>query len=174
MDVIEKATHLDYGVIIIGICTIMAVFKIVCNFFIWLFSFLGLETKSMRQKREEHELLITTVQNLNALQVKQEEDVKQSIEHDTRIKEDLRSVSEKMDNIAIALDNMEKKNNVTEMKKLKEKLVGYYNRYKDIGEWSSVEKDVFWDLFEDYENRGGDGFIHSIVEPVMRGLKLVD
>lgn len=174
MDAIRELTNLDYGVIIIGICSIMAAFKVVCNFISWLISSFGLETKSMRQKREEHELLITTVQNLNILQTKQEEDVRQSIEHDKRIKEDLQMVSDKVDNIAIVLDNMEKKNNITEMKKLKEKLVGYYNRYKDVGEWSSVEKEVFWDLFEDYENRGGDGFIHSIVEPVMRELKVVD
>ena len=36
------------------------------------------------------------------------------------------------------------------------------------------EKEAFWELFEDYESRGGNGFIHSIVEPVMRELKVVD
>ena len=35
-------------------------------------------------------------------------------------------------------------------------------------------KEVFWDLFDDYEARGGDGFIHSKVEPVMRELKVID
>lgn len=43
-----------------------------------------------------------------------------------------------------------------------------------VGEWSELEKEAFWELFEDYEARGGNGFIHSIVEPVMRELKVVD
>ena len=135
---------------------------------------IGKPVKWIKKKNEDHELLIKTTQSLNELQKKQEEDVKQSIQHDERIKKDLQTVSEKVDNIVVILDNMERKNNTTEMKKLKEKLVAYYNKYKDIGEWSYVEKEVFWDLFEDYEARGGDGFIHSTVEPVMRGLKVLD
>ena len=47
----------------------------------------------MRQKREEHELLIATVQNLKELQKKQEEDVKQSIQRDKRIKDDIKNLS---------------------------------------------------------------------------------
>lgn len=174
MDTIKQLTELDYQTLIIGVAIVAGVFKIICEFCTWLIKFFGLETKNMRQKREEHELLVTTAENLKALQEKQEEDVKQSIRHDKIIKEDLKVVSDKVDAIANTLDSMEKKNNTTEMKKLKEKLVAYYNKYKDIGEWSYVEKEVFWDLFEDYEARGGDGFIHSTVEPVMRGLKVID
>lgn len=174
MDTIKQLTELDYRTLIIGVAIVAGVFKIICEFCTWMIKFFGLETKNMRQKREEHELLIATAENLKALQEKQEEDVKQSIEHDKRIKNDLQIVSEKVDNIATTLDNMEKKNNTTEMKKLKEKLVAYYNKYKDIGEWSYVEKEVFWDLFEDYESRNGDGFVHSTIEPVMRELKVLD
>ena len=36
------------------------------------------------------------------------------------------------------------------------------------------EKEAFWELFEDYSARGGNSYIHSIVEPVMRELKVVD
>mgnify|MGYP007120090322 FL=1 len=61
--------------------------------FDWLIKLLGLETRSMRQKREEHELLIATVQNLKELQKKQEEDVKQSIQRDKRIKDDIKNLS---------------------------------------------------------------------------------
>ena len=69
---------------------------------------------------------------------------------------------------------MQKKDNATKLKELKDSLIRYYNKYKNIGEWSKLEKDAFWDLFDDYEKRGGDGYIHSIVEPVMRELKEVD
>ena len=69
---------------------------------------------------------------------------------------------------------MQAKENETKRKELKGSLVTYYNKYKDIGEWSKIEKEAFWDLFDDYEKRGGDGYIHTIVEPSMRELREID
>ena len=174
MDVIKQLTKLDYSTLIIGIVIVAGAFKVICEFFTWFVSYLGLETKKMRQSREKYELLINTAQGLKSLQDKQENDVKQSIRHDENIKDDLKIVSEKVDAIAETLSKMQKADNVTEMKKLKEKLVAYYNKYKNSDEWTSMDKEVFWDLFEDYEKRGGDGFIHSKVEPIMRELKVID
>lgn len=89
MDAIKQLTELDYGTLIIGISVIAVVFKGVYEFGSWFVGFLGIETRRQRQKREEHELLITTVQNLNNLQAKQESDMEQSIKHDKLIKQDL-------------------------------------------------------------------------------------
>ena len=138
------------------------------------FNFIGKPIKWLNRNNKDHELILETSKVLSELQVKQNEDVKQSIRHDDMIKEDLVKLSETVDNIAITLNEMKEKNNITEVKKLKEKLVGYYNKYKNSDGWSKVEKDVFWDLFEEYENRGGDGYLHSIVEPVMREMKEID
>lgn len=93
MDTIKQLTELDYKTLIISIAVVAGSFKIVCNFFSWFVSYLGLETKKMRQKREEHELLITTVKNLELLQNKQMEDVRQSIIHDDMIKNELQNLS---------------------------------------------------------------------------------
>lgn len=174
MDVVKELSKLDYVGLITGIVIVAISFKGICSFCIWLIKLFGLETKKMRQRREEHELLIKTSNNLNILQEKQEEDVKQSIRHDEMIKKDLTKVSEKMDEISLTLETMQKRNDITEMKKLKEKLVGYYNKYKNSDGWSSIEKEVFWDLFEEYESKNGDGFIHTEIEPVMRNLKVID
>ena len=56
-------------------------------------SYLGLETKKMKQSREKYELLINTAQGLKSLQEKQENDVKQSIRHDEHIKDDIQMFS---------------------------------------------------------------------------------
>lgn len=93
MDAIKELTQINYGTLIIAICTILLSFKFMWTLFDWFIKLLGLETRSMRQKREEHELLIVTVQNLKELQKKQEEDVKQSIQHDKRIKDDIKNLS---------------------------------------------------------------------------------
>lgn len=135
---------------------------------------IGRPVKWLRAKKEDHDLLVKTAENLSILQSKELEDVKQSIRHDEMIKRDIAKLSETVEGIAVTLNDMKEKDNITEVKKLKEKLVGYYNKYKNSDGWTKVEKDVFWDLFEEYENRGGDGYIHSIVEPVMRELKEID
>ena len=93
MDTIKQLTELDYKTLIIGITVVAGSLKIVCNFFSWFVSHLGLETKKMRQKREDHEILIATAKNLELLQNKQNEDVRQSIVHDKRIKDDIQKLS---------------------------------------------------------------------------------
>ena len=93
MDTIKQLTELDYSTLIIGITVVAGSLKIVCNFLSWFVSYLGLETKKMRQKREDHELLIATAKNLELLQNKQNEDVRQSIVHDKRIKDDIQKLS---------------------------------------------------------------------------------
>lgn len=93
MDAINELTQINYGTLIIAICTILLAFKFMWTLFDWFVKLLGLETRSMRQKREEHELLIATVQNLKELQKKQEDDVKQSIQRDKRIKDDIKNLS---------------------------------------------------------------------------------
>lgn len=93
MEVIKQLTELDYSTLIIGVTVVALVFKGICEFGMWLSVTLGLETKKMRQRREEHELLIKTADSLNKLQKKQEEDVAQSIDHDRRIKEDIQKLS---------------------------------------------------------------------------------
>ena len=93
MDTIKQLTELDYSTLIIGITVVAGSLKIVCNFFSWFVSYLGLETKKMRQKREDHELLIATAKNLELLQNKQNEDVRQSIVHEKRIKDDIQKLS---------------------------------------------------------------------------------
>ena len=93
METIKQLTELDYSTLIIGVTVVAGSLKIVCNFLSWFVSYLGLETKKMRQKREDHELLIATAKNLELLQSKQNEDVRQSIVHDKRIKDDIQKLS---------------------------------------------------------------------------------
>jgi hypothetical protein len=163
MDLIEQFTKLDFTTLITGIVIIGLILKGVCEFITWFISFFGIETKSMIKKKKECELLILTSKKLEALQNEQIEPIKNG----------LKDITEKVNEISDNLCEMKQANNITEMKKLKGKLVAYYNKFKDSEGWTEVDKEVFWDLFEDYESRGGNGYIHTIVEPVMREMKVV-
>lgn len=174
METIQALTQIDYFYIFLGFIAILAAWKAIAVLWEGTFGKLGLETKGMRKRREEHELLLQTSKCLKELQEKHDESVKQSIRHDEIIKNDISSLTEIVNGIVDTLNDMQQKENESKLKELKDSLIRYYNKYKDIGEWSQLEKDAFWDLFADYESRGGDGFIHTIVEPVMRGLKEVE
>lgn len=89
MDPIAELTTIDYSSLFIASFSVLIGIKAIASLFEWIFDKLGLETKWMREKREERELLIQTSKKLNKLQEKHNEDVKQSIIHDDRIKEDL-------------------------------------------------------------------------------------
>lgn len=174
IDEILQITKIDFASLFISVFIILVGIKAIVSLLEWIVSKLGIETKWMRKKREDHDLLVKTSKNLLELQETHEESVKQSIRHDELIKNDLISLTNTVNGIANTLSEMQKKDNETKIKELKDSLTRYYNKYKNIGEWSKLEKDAFWDLFEDYEERGGDGYMHTIVEPVMRELKEVD
>ena len=54
---------------------------------------IGKPVKWVKNRSEDHELLIKTAQGLNELKEKQEEDTKQSIRHDKIIKDDLEKLT---------------------------------------------------------------------------------
>lgn len=71
--------------------------------------------------------------------------------------------------------NMEKR----EKNKLQDKLLQSYRYYTDKEKnpeqtWSPMESQAFWALFSDYEDVGGNGYIHSVVMPAMKLLKVIE
>lgn len=174
MEEIKELMSIDYKSLFLAVFIILAGTRTIFSIFEWIIDKLGIETKFMRNKHQEHDLLIKTSQDLLELQEKHYESVKQSIKHDEMIKSDISSLTDIVNSIASTLSEMQKIENETKLKELKGSLTRYYQKYKDIGEWTKLEKDAFWDLFEDYEKRGGDGYMHTIVEPVMRELRDID
>lgn len=78
-----------------------------------------------------------------------------------------------------SLKDMQKKQDRRERNKLRDKLLQSYRYYTDINRnpsqsWTEMESEAFWELFRDYEDAGGDGFIHTVVQPAMNLLKIVD
>ncbi|MCM1100152.1 MAG: hypothetical protein NC079_00625 [Clostridium sp.] len=148
MDAIREFWKIDFSYVLVSVFVILVGMKSMLSILEWFSDKLELETLWMRKRRKERDLLL--------------------------IKKDLAKLSDTVNGIVATLAEMQRKDNETELKKLKDSLVRYYNKYKDAVQWSKLEKDAFWDLFDDYESRGGDGYIHSIVEPAMRGLKEMD
>lgn len=92
MDAIENLFNIEWQTVILGVIAALFAFKAIVEIFKWLlFDFLEIETKAMRIKREEHELLLKTANDLKDLSARHLDDVQQSIKHDERIQENLDS-----------------------------------------------------------------------------------
>lgn len=75
MDDLKQLMQIDWWYIFIAICFLLFCIKSVWSLFDWLFcEKLGIETKKMKQRRQESELLKVTAEGLNALKQKHDKD----------------------------------------------------------------------------------------------------
>lgn len=66
-----------------------------------------------------------------------------------------------------------------ERNRLRDRLLQSYRYYTDpacnpAGTWNTMEAEAFWEMFSDYEDVEGNGYIHSVVQPAMNKLKIVN
>lgn len=174
MGAIENLKQIDFlQWIIVGfmlMSVIIAGYEIICKFSEIIKKPIGVA----KQRKADHELLEKTVQDLKELHTTHQEDTKQSIRHDEMIREDIKKLANTVDDIAIKLEDMQKKNDATEMAKLKDKILAYYRKYSELGEWERFEHDVFWGLYDSYISCGGNSFVKDDIEPAMRKLKIIN
>ena len=77
MNEIIELTKIDFPSIFISVFTILVGIKAIVSLFEWTISKLGLETKWMRKKREDHNLIVSTVNKVNNM-----EQIDDAIKHD--------------------------------------------------------------------------------------------
>lgn len=170
MSEIQEAMTIDFGYVFLSVLIMFVSLKSIIALFDWVMNRFGIETKAMRQRREEHDLIIKTSEELNALKGKHEESVEESNRQDKMIKQDIANLADTVNGIANTLVEMQQKINNTEMATLKDKILLYYKKYKDIGEWDEFESEVFWGLYDSYISHGGNSFVKNEIAPVMRDL----
>ncbi len=78
-----------------------------------------------------------------------------------------------------SLNELQKELKDRDKNKLQDRLFQNYRYYTDIEKnpsqsWSEMEAQAFWALFKDYEDMGGNGYMHSVVKPAMKLLKIID
>lgn len=134
--------------------------------------------KLVIQKHDENVAKDQRIEEAHDVAEKYPEYRKQSIEVQKELKAEIAQIKETLNGVIERLDIMENKTRQREQNKLRDKLIQYYNYYTDEKTnpshcWTEMEADAFWRLFADYEETGGDGFIHGVVEPAMRSLTTV-
>lgn len=103
----------------------------------------------------------------------------QSIEIQEKINNQLSELSKHQVQTSQKIDKMEEDRKAGELNKLQAQLLSSYhyytNEYKNPQlAWSKMESKSFWDSFGDYEKLGGNGFMHSEVQPAMNRLEEIE
>lgn len=77
------------------------------------------------------------------------------------------------------LARMEEQDRRRECNKLRDMLLQNYRYYTNKERnphqsWTQMEAEAFWELFRDYEELGGNGYIHTVVQPEMERLMVIE
>ena len=76
-------------------------------------------------------------------------------------------------------EEIAEQNRKRECNKLRDILLQSYRYYTNKEQnpsqsWTKMESEAFWDLFRDYEDLGGNGYMHTVVQPEMERLCIVN
>lgn len=100
------------------------------------------------------------------------------VERDRKLHESFSLLNGKIDSITVQLEEMKKSQNDTKVNELRDRLLHAYRYYNSPTtnptlSWNEMEEQAFWKLFHDYEKRGGDGYMHTVVQPAMSNLRVI-
>lgn len=94
MDEIETLLNLDWIAIILGMFILMSGVIAIVTIIGKFSEIIGKPVKWVKNKQEDHELLMKTVQDLKILHDKHEEDTRESIRHDKMIEDKLETLTD--------------------------------------------------------------------------------
>lgn len=77
MNTLENLTHFNWFSVVLALVAAMLAFKFLSDLFGWFVTKFGLETKSMREQRENRDLIKATAENLASLQARHTKDEKE-------------------------------------------------------------------------------------------------
>lgn len=103
----------------------------------------------------------------------------ESIEIRDGLKSEIKEMRDDFAIIIKRLDDMEAQNKKRECSKLRDMLLQNYRYYTSEQQnpsksWTRMEAEAFWELFREYEEAGGDGYMHTDVQPAMERLLVVE
>lgn len=104
---------------------------------------------------------------------------KQSIQIQHELEDENCAVRKDIQALTKRIEKMEEDTKRRERNKIRDRLLQNYRYYTNTEtnptkSWSRMEADAFWELFKEYEENGGDGYMHSDVQPAMNKLTVVE
>lgn len=94
------------------------------------------------------------------------------------IKSDISKLFNRQEELYNRQNTFEQNWNAYNLTKMKDSLLKSYRYYcntkkNPMQAWTELEKEVFENMFSDYEKLGGNGFMHSVVQPEIAKLDVI-
>ncbi len=169
MNEILNLTNVNYTSLFVSIITILIGMKATVSIFEWFINKLGLETKWMREKRQNRELLLKTSENLMKLHDRHEKDIDKSDKRDEEIYNDIKKLTQMF--IDKEIDDMRWEINSFATKVAEGKpcnkdsfthCIHIYKKYENILEENNMENgevEISMEIINDaYKQKLKDGF----------------
>lgn len=104
---------------------------------------------------------------------------KQSIEIQQKLESEIQELRKAQDEHTRRLLLMEENAQRRERNKLRDRLLQSYRYYTSkehnpMHSWTRMESETFWACFADYEHMNGDGYMHTVVQPEMTLLAVIE
>lgn len=103
----------------------------------------------------------------------------QSIEIQNKLETEIQELRKALNKNTKSIEQLKEDSKKREVNKLRDTLLQNYKYYTDktknpLQEWTRMESEAFCDLFGDYEDMGGDGYMHTVVMPAMQLLTVIE
>lgn len=103
----------------------------------------------------------------------------ESIDIRDGLKREIQEIRTYIDTMMKRFEEIEEQNKKRECSKLRDMLLQNYRYYTSEQQnpsksWTRMEAEAFWELFREYEEAGGDGYMHTEVQPAMERLIVVE
>ena len=157
MSELRELLNMNFPEIIIGIVIILLVFKFLSELYDWFKRKIRAVFKKDETAETDHNLLM-----------------KHSIELN-ETKDQVEKLLISVENLTNKLDEMAKRDDESERRKLKDRIAQAYRSYHEKGSWTNMEREAFLGLIEDYESHGGkNSFVHDVCQPESYTWEIVD
>ena len=95
------------------------------------------------------------------------------------LQEEIQEIKNDVQKLMKRFEEIEEENKKRERSKLRDMLLQNYRHYTNINQnpsqsWTKMESEAFWELFREYEDAGGDGYMHTVVQPEMERLTIIE
>lgn len=103
----------------------------------------------------------------------------ESIDIRDGLKKEIQEIRDYCSTLMKRFEEIEEQNKKRECSKLRDMLLQNYRYYTSETQnpsqsWTRMESEAFWELFREYEETGGDGYMHTVVQPEMERLNIIE
>ena len=132
-----------------------------------------------QEKSEQLQLLTEEVKKYPEYREKSREIQKIFQDQIDVLKESQDKIVETQQEVCATLKDLQEDLKKREKNKLQDRLLQSYRYYTDPKKnpdqtWTKMESQAFWALFTDYEDAGGNGYMHTVVQPAMKMLEVIE